>query len=43
MCGPETPLVDGEPCGVFAWQPPVALVEDLSALLDGRLEGGVAS
>ena len=28
MCGPETPLVDGEPCGVFAWRPPVALVED---------------
>ena len=41
MCGPETPLVDGEPCGVFAWQPPVALVEELSDLLDGagRLEG----
>ena len=35
MCGPETPLVDGSPCGVFAWQPPVALVEDLSDLLDG--------
>ncbi|MDF1605316.1 UvrD-helicase domain-containing protein [Nocardioides sp. YIM 152315] len=36
MCGPETPLVDGAPCGVFAWRPPVALVEDLSDLLDGR-------
>jgi exodeoxyribonuclease V beta subunit len=36
MCGPETPLVDGQPCGVFAWQPPVALVEALSDLLDGR-------
>ena len=35
MCGPETPLVDGAPCGVFAWRPPVALVEDLSDLLDG--------
>ncbi|GAW50385.1 MULTISPECIES: UvrD-helicase domain-containing protein [unclassified Nocardioides] len=35
MCGPETPLVDGAPCGVFAWQPPVALVEALSDLLDG--------
>jgi exodeoxyribonuclease V beta subunit len=35
MCGPETPLVDGEPCGVFAWRPPVALVEELSDLLDG--------
>jgi exodeoxyribonuclease V beta subunit len=35
MCGPATPLVDGSPCGVFAWQPPVALVEELSDLLDG--------
>jgi exodeoxyribonuclease V beta subunit len=35
MCGPETPLIDGSPCGVFAWQPPVALVEALSDLLDG--------
>lgn len=35
MCGPATPLVDGAPCGVFAWQPPVALVEELSDLLDG--------
>jgi exodeoxyribonuclease V beta subunit len=41
MCGPQTPLVDGEPCGVFAWQPPVALVEELSALLDGRVAEGV--
>ena len=35
MCGPDTPLVDGEPCGVFSWRPPVALVEELSDLLDG--------
>ena len=35
MCGPDTPLVDGEPCGVFSWRPPVALVEALSDLLDG--------
>jgi len=35
MCGPDTPLVDGTPCGVFAWRPPVALVEELSDLLDG--------
>jgi exodeoxyribonuclease V beta subunit len=35
MCGPETPLVDGRPCGVFSWQPPVALVTALSDLLDG--------
>ncbi|WP_426243054.1 UvrD-helicase domain-containing protein [Nocardioides sp. LHG3406-4] len=39
MCGPETPRVDGAPCGVFAWQPPVGLVEELSALLDGVLQG----
>ncbi|MCL8025434.1 UvrD-helicase domain-containing protein [Nocardioides bruguierae] len=36
LCGPETPRVDGQPCGVFSWRPPVALLEDLSALLDGR-------
>ena len=46
MCGPDTPLVDGAPCGVFAWRPPVALVEDLSDLLDGiptgSTTGGVA-
>jgi exodeoxyribonuclease V beta subunit len=35
MCGPDTPLVDGEPCGIFSWRPPVALVEELSDLLDG--------
>ena len=35
MCGPETPVVDGHPCGVFSWQPPVSLVEELSDLLDG--------
>ncbi|WP_395695812.1 UvrD-helicase domain-containing protein [Nocardioides sp.] len=34
MCGPTTPLVDGAPCGVFSWRPPVALVEELSDLLD---------
>ena len=35
MCGPGTPLVDGQPCGVFAWRPPAALVEAVSDLLDG--------
>ncbi len=35
MCGPQTPVVDGEPCGVFSWRPPVALVEAVSELLDG--------
>jgi exodeoxyribonuclease V beta subunit len=37
MCGAGTPVVDKEPCGVFSWRPPVGLVEDLSALLDGDL------
>jgi exodeoxyribonuclease V beta subunit len=42
MCGPDTPLVDGQPCGVFAWRPPVRLVEDLSDLLDGPTTGSGA-
>jgi exodeoxyribonuclease V beta subunit len=37
MCGPDTPFVDGEPCGVFSWRPPVVLVGELSDLLDGRV------
>jgi exodeoxyribonuclease V beta subunit len=37
MCGPLTPEVDGQPCGVFAWKPSAALVLELSDLLDGRL------
>jgi exodeoxyribonuclease V beta subunit len=36
MLGPQTPTVDGTPCGVFAWRPPAALVTGLSDLLDGR-------
>jgi len=36
MCGPDTPAVDGHPCGVFSWRPPVVLVEAISELLDGR-------
>jgi exodeoxyribonuclease V beta subunit len=36
MMGTATPVFDGGRCGVFAWTPPPALVEDLSALLDGR-------
>jgi exodeoxyribonuclease V beta subunit len=36
MCGPGTPVVDGHPCGVFSWRPPVALVEAVSDLLDGQ-------
>lgn len=33
MTGPDTPRVDGQPCGVFAWHPPVQLVIELSDLL----------
>ena len=36
MAGPDTPRVDGQPCGVFAWRPPAALLVELSDLLDGR-------
>ncbi|HEY3019705.1 MAG TPA: UvrD-helicase domain-containing protein [Solirubrobacteraceae bacterium] len=35
MVGPETPRVDGTPCGVFAWRPSARLVEELSDVLDG--------
>ncbi len=38
MTGPGTPRVGGEPCGVFAWRPPGALVEALSDVLDGAEE-----
>jgi exodeoxyribonuclease V beta subunit len=34
MGGPDTPVVDGTPCGVFAWRPRGALVEALSAALE---------
>jgi exodeoxyribonuclease V beta subunit len=33
MVGAETPVVDGTPCGVFAWHPPAALVVALSDAL----------
>jgi exodeoxyribonuclease V beta subunit len=33
MAGADTPQVDGTPCGVLSWKPPVALVTDLSDLL----------
>jgi len=36
MCGPDTPLTDGHPAGVFSWRPPAPLVVALSDLLDGR-------
>jgi exodeoxyribonuclease V beta subunit len=34
MVGPDTPVVDGRRCGVFAWRPPAALVTALSDALD---------
>jgi exodeoxyribonuclease V beta subunit len=34
MTGPDTPTVDGVPCGVFSWRPSGALVEALSDVLD---------
>jgi exodeoxyribonuclease V beta subunit len=34
MVGPDTPVVDGTPCGVFSWKPPAALVAELSDVLD---------
>jgi exodeoxyribonuclease V beta subunit len=34
MTGPDTPTVEGTPCGVFAWQPSGALVQALSDVLD---------
>jgi exodeoxyribonuclease V beta subunit len=34
MCGPDTPVVDGHPAGVFDWQPPTSLIVGLSDLLD---------
>jgi exodeoxyribonuclease V beta subunit len=41
MAGAETPVVDGAPCGVFAWRPPGALVTALSDVLDdGGADGG---
>ena len=36
MLGAGTPVIDGGPCGVFAWRPSRELVEGLSDLLDGR-------
>jgi exodeoxyribonuclease V beta subunit len=36
MAGPDTPRVNGVPYGVFSWQPPPALVTELSDLLHGK-------
>ncbi len=38
MLGSGGPLVDGEPCGVFAWQPPAPLILALSDALDEGTE-----
>ena len=35
MCGPDTPVVDGHPAGVFSWRPPASLIVAMSDLLDG--------
>ncbi|MCO8276750.1 UvrD-helicase domain-containing protein [Actinoplanes sp. TRM 88003] len=35
MCGPLTPVADGVPYGVYSWQPPPALITELSDRLDG--------
>jgi exodeoxyribonuclease V beta subunit len=34
MCGSDTPVIDGQPAGVFSWRPPAELVVALSDLLD---------
>jgi exodeoxyribonuclease V beta subunit len=39
MCGPDTPIIDGHPAGVFSWLPPTALVTALSDLLDSGRRG----
>jgi exodeoxyribonuclease V beta subunit len=33
MCGPDTPVVDGHPAGVFSWQPPASLIAAVSEVL----------
>ncbi len=43
MCGPQTPVTDGQPAGVFGWRPPAELVVELSDLLDGGVSGGGAA
>jgi exodeoxyribonuclease V beta subunit len=34
MIGADTPIVNGVPCGVFAWKPSASVVEALSTALD---------
>jgi exodeoxyribonuclease V beta subunit len=38
MAGADAPRVDGQPCGVLAWRPPVPLITALSDLLDRGVE-----
>ncbi len=35
MTGPDTPLVDGSPLGVFSWRPAPEMVSEISSLLAG--------
>jgi exodeoxyribonuclease V beta subunit len=30
MVGPDTPVIDGERCGVFRWRPPAQMIVELS-------------
>jgi exodeoxyribonuclease V beta subunit len=39
MVGPDTPVLDGGPCGVFSWRPSGALVVATSDLLDRGRDG----
>ena len=36
MIGPDTPVIDGERCGVARWSPPAEMIVRLSSLFDGR-------
>ena len=36
MAGPDTPVIDGERCGVARWSPPAEMIVRLSSLFDGR-------
>jgi exodeoxyribonuclease V beta subunit len=36
MVGPDTPVMDGERCGVARWHPPAGMIVELSGLLAGR-------
>jgi exodeoxyribonuclease V beta subunit len=39
MSGPDTPMVNGDRCGVFAWRPSAILLNELSDALDGVTVG----